>query len=612
MRTIFTLAAVFISINLFANPEKVYNKLVEVNSYWKEQDDIATLNYPEYSEKTDREWIRTHLQLVEQVLRSRNTEHLNAEQKSNRLSALQYLNTYWNQGNFPINERYTYRTPIFIDDYDNFCAVGYLVKATGYEGVSRMIATDNNLGYVEEMQYPELLAWANEYGFTKEELAWIQPSYGPNAHAFPIGKGTDGTVNALYTDLLDYRLYVGGAFTDVNGNFRVNNIAYVLEQGDSYVWYKMGTGVNGVVNAITELRGDIFVAGHFDTAGGVPVNNVAYYSYKDTSWHNAGCLYGTVYDLYVYNGELYAAGDFDVCAALAEVNFAKWDTTFNSWQQMPGLDGHVNTIETINGVFYLGGRFAFQNDTVNVIKWTSTGGFSKFDNRVENAVTDFEIFDNSLYVATKQIDTNNTDTLLYRLDINTWKGVDHLDLIPPVQSANKRLGYNTLRAEPNILYTGGYFDHLIIGDPARYFRKVGLPGSYKNPSDIIVDGEVNDIEFYRGYVIAGGAFKSTVGGRTLNGICVRNNFNLSVKTVAGKEDLQFLIAPNPAHNIITIQNNFNATALQLYSIEGRLIKSYILDSNKQQITLPELVTGTYILQIADKEGRKATERLLVN
>ncbi|MBW7914270.1 MAG: hypothetical protein H3C54_11390, partial [Taibaiella sp.] len=216
MKTIVTLLLLCITYTGFGKSKPAYEKLCEVNKCWTEQPDVNQLAYPEYDNRSEHEWIRTHLSLVEQTLRARSTSHLSAQQQANRLNALAHLNQYWHEGNFPVNDQYNYRTPIFIDKYDNFCAVGYLVKATGFEQVSRKIAAQTNLAYVREMNYPELFAWATEYGFTVDELAWIQPGYGWVSYAKPMGKGTDGEVYELYVDKAGDKLYVGGNFGKVD------------------------------------------------------------------------------------------------------------------------------------------------------------------------------------------------------------------------------------------------------------------------------------------------------------------------------------------------------------------------------------------------------------
>ena len=456
MKAISTFLLLLLTTIAFANPDKVYDRLCEVNKCWKQQTDVAQLIYPEYTDKTDREWIRVHLQLVEKTLRARSTGHLSESQKANRISALDHLNEYWHTGAFPINDKYAYRTPIFIDDYDNFCAVGYLVKATGQEQVSRKIAAKTNLAYVHDMDYPELFAWANVYGFTVDELAWIQPSYGPPNNIKPVGGGTDGTVYELHTSSDGNRLYVGGNFDTVDNSINANSIAYVTESSGVYTWHKMGDGINGQVNSIIEFDSKVFVGGSFDSAGKKAIANVAYWDGSD--WQSPGCIYGSINDFAVFNNKLYAVGSFDVCAALADINFAYWDTTYNIWQQIPGLSGHINTIEIVNSEVFLGGKFVYLNDTLTAIKWDPTNSFTKFSTAPEHEVTDFVYFKNSIVASSKLLDTNSTDTLLRKLVNNKWEAVSYQ---PFYQLLNREHipQYNTLLIDNDSILIGGLFVH---------------------------------------------------------------------------------------------------------------------------------------------------------
>lgn len=332
MKRIFTTFLLFATVaTAFAN-EKTFRKLAEVNSCWKEQSHSVIANLPDYKGGSETEWIQIHLSLVEQVLRNKSTANLSASQKAHRTEALQHLNEYWRRAAFPQNEDYAIRLPIFIDKHDNFCAVGYLIKSTGHEDISRKISANTNLAYVREMNYPELNQWAADYGFTTDELAWIQPGYAPVHHAKALGKGVNGVVHEMFADDAEGKLYVGGAFTIADSSLATNNIAYVTEAAGVYIWHTMGAGFNGPVYAIAKHDNKIFAAGAFTMSGDSAVNNVAYWDGNE--WRSAGCIFGTVKDLLEHGGNLYAAGDFDVCAALSEVNFARWQDDLY-WQQIP-------------------------------------------------------------------------------------------------------------------------------------------------------------------------------------------------------------------------------------------------------------------------------------
>jgi len=67
----------------------------------------------------------------------------------------------------------------FIDDANTACAVGYIMQGTGNEALAEYIAETQNNAYVKQMEGENIFEWAKNYGFTADELAWIQPAYGP-------------------------------------------------------------------------------------------------------------------------------------------------------------------------------------------------------------------------------------------------------------------------------------------------------------------------------------------------------------------------------------------------------------------------------------------------
>jgi hypothetical protein len=157
----------------------VREQLEALNKSWISQD----LNYPVLKERTpltnDVALIQMHLSLVEQTLRSNSNAALSPEQKMNREKCLDILHDYWNRGIFPKNLYHSTRTPYFIDKFGTACAVGQLIISTGHAGFANKVKEENNNAYISELdkEYPEISAWANKYGFTLEELAWIQPCY---------------------------------------------------------------------------------------------------------------------------------------------------------------------------------------------------------------------------------------------------------------------------------------------------------------------------------------------------------------------------------------------------------------------------------------------------
>jgi hypothetical protein len=617
MRALAIFLAFLCSLQSFGNP--MFNKLCEINKCWKEQKDISKTIFPAYSEKADEEWIKLHLSLVEQTLRSRNTTHLTTVQKQNRFKSLDDLHQYWQAGRFPQNGDYTYRTPIFIDKHDNFCAVGYLVKASGHEDVSRMIASKTNLAYVREMNYSELFAWAEEYGFTVDELAWIQPSYPPSARRFaaPIGKGTDGVVNELFVDSAALNLYVGGKFTKVDDSIAANNIAYLTEQGGNYTWHEMGTGVNGPVYAIEQYKGKIYAAGKFDSAGGVHVNNVA--CWDGSSWHAVGCTYGTVRDLLVHNDVLYAAGDFDVCAAMMEVNFAKWNDTI--WFQVENpLYGHINVIESVDSNIILGGDFIYNSVRVNIAKWNFNSGMQTFGNNIQNEVMTIQQFNDTIYAGCKK--TTVSDDIFKKLNNNTWDS-----LTAWLGYSMDTLAINTLCADHDTLMAGGSFFY--PGGPAlglgnslslRIKDDTTFMGAQYKGVWFKVNDAMNKLVVFKGDLIAGGKFKHafTVTGSNidtikLNGIARKSIVPVvSVKQIKNEIDVAKLY-PNPASDVVNIEFNkeMSNVYISIVDLAGKMIASQQeRNTKKAQINTYLLPAGIYILSIQDKKGCSAQYKII--
>jgi hypothetical protein len=161
------------------NCPKVYDQLYDLNKYWKsfEINDPILQKRICFEKHTDL--IQLHLSLVEKHLRSKEVTHLSIAQKIKRNIGLNILKDYWQSGKFPINNHHPEQViPYFIDDFNTACAVGHIVRETGFGEFTEKVRRENNYAYIEDLDYPELTSWANDFGFDEMELRWIQPGYG--------------------------------------------------------------------------------------------------------------------------------------------------------------------------------------------------------------------------------------------------------------------------------------------------------------------------------------------------------------------------------------------------------------------------------------------------
>lgn len=128
------------------------------------------------SKMSEADKIKAHLSYVCEYLMGE-SEKYPEEVKQKRLRLLSLLATYISAEDYPLNEAYEGRRPCFIDAYGNYCAVGYLVKETAGESIAKDINEQHQYDYIYDMNMTVLDNWIKESGFTKREIAMIQPSY---------------------------------------------------------------------------------------------------------------------------------------------------------------------------------------------------------------------------------------------------------------------------------------------------------------------------------------------------------------------------------------------------------------------------------------------------
>lgn len=130
------------------------------------------------AEAADRIRIQRHLAQVERELRQAPSDQLPTAARLARARLLDELHQYWLAGVFPRNSGHpNERRPYFIDDAGTPCAVGALIQRSGHIELAARIDREFHVDYVPDMNDQALLAWANDHGFSVQELARIQPSY---------------------------------------------------------------------------------------------------------------------------------------------------------------------------------------------------------------------------------------------------------------------------------------------------------------------------------------------------------------------------------------------------------------------------------------------------
>jgi hypothetical protein len=171
-----TSSLVLLLISIVAQANSFYDQLCEFNYNWKNYPLLAPSG-PAKIFETDAAYVRAHLMSVIPVLESNSVKNLTQEQLSTRKELIEVLKSYRDRGLFPLNEYVAERVPVFIDNYNTYCAVGYLMQQSGWDELARRISEDNNLAWVKDIRIPEVLDWQVFSGFSIDELKLIQGAY---------------------------------------------------------------------------------------------------------------------------------------------------------------------------------------------------------------------------------------------------------------------------------------------------------------------------------------------------------------------------------------------------------------------------------------------------
>lgn len=604
--------------------QTMYDQLTEVNKEWLKQADVNPSDYAYSVNYGEYDMIQQHLILVEKTLRDRNTDHLTSTQQQNRLASLDNLQEYWKAEAFPINDSYTYRTPIFIDNHNNFCAVGYLLKASGNEDISRNIASEGNLDYVESMQYPELMAWAGEYGFTKDELAWIQPGY-PTANIFvSMDDGMDGHVNDIILGD-DQVVYAAGLFTTAGGNTAIN-IAGWYSGFAGFDWLPLGDGLPAEIYSLSVFNNELYAAGEFFTGTeGNPGSSVA--KWDGANWQMIGNLNGTVYDLEVYDGALYAGGiglsedeDFDV-------NVMVWtDGSWNYTNLNIDNTGTVHTLETIGDKLYVGGSFNIPVGSIrnNIIAYYNDPAaeepYSILLPNTQMTVHDIHEYDGDIYIsgnAFHEIWPDEDDGWI-NLGLQRFSGdVDsEWETLTTMESFQ-----NTEENPPYLKSMTTYNGNLII---AGSFSITGF-GTMTYGTNLCIMEESTDFIAFSGYALfdepayvattindelyAGGTFATNGGTTTLNGIALFKTVGFSIDE---EDALTIQAYPNPITSEFHMTTEIkDLSQLNIMNSAGQLVYQKDQPSSTEIVNCSTFSRGLYLLQLTDRHNHSYYKKLMI-
>jgi len=92
---------------------------------------------------------------------------------------------------------------------------------------------------------------------------------------------------------------------------------------------------------------------------------------------------------------------------------------------------------------------------------------------------------------------------------------------------------------------------------------------------------------------------------TVQEITVENTLGVEDQEIAG-----LVMYPNPADNVLHIEAIETLTNIKLYNLLGQILINESINTTQIQLSLEKLSSGMYLIEISNKEGRKAVKRLI--
>jgi hypothetical protein len=588
-----TLIMLLLSFMAGAQEHHLFEQMKTVNAQWQYQPEALPVlqDLPETRFGSFTEQISMHLKLVEKVLRARNNERWNPGQLENRMRLLNELAVYSTKAIYPVNDYLPYKNPVFIDRNNTHCAVGYLMMVSGHDDLARKIDKEQKFAFVHEIKVKGVKEWADEFGFSIDELAWIQPGYPPAFTTVDLSNGLNGTVHCTAINPVDQTLYAGGEFTSsVNGQ-PCSYVAQYVSGFAGWDWVGVGNGLNGKVNAMVFQNNKLYAGGDFTMAGGVSVSHVAVFDVISGQWQALGSLDSAVNALAFYNNELYAGGRFT--GMLAKWDGTQWLDVTNSYV----YGQEIRTLEVFDNLLYIGGSFELPTGALrkNLMAFDGTqvilSGFG-----TPTPVNDLAVFNNRLYAACDFVE--GTDTCaVSMLDAGNW-----ITVLKPGLSIPDFLDGEKLKcflAVNQHLYAGGLFTAsslMTYGTNLMELRVDSLDGTIDFLDPLMVsDSTVNTLFQWNNNLGFAGAFVSA--SATLNHIGVLTSVDVTgISKSAASLELNLYPNPTTESMQLTLGDAVKSFTLSVYDVNGKLIQAQTLGGNRHVMETAALSPGFYVLR----------------
>lgn len=603
VQTIFLAIFLGVSFSTYAHEktpkDSYFNHLSEVNKEWENYIEVAPEGMISFNSDLDR--IQLHLNLVIEHLKTNSPSYLNSKQLSNRLNLLDKLQEYADNKIFPINKYHSVRTPYFVDHLGTNCAVGQMIYVSGNEDLVAKISKEHNYDYIRDIRTAGILEWANEFGFTLDELKWIQPAYQSTQTMNQLLNGTNGKVNKVLRHYSGERLTVAGKFTELDGQPCLNIGFYENNQLSCY-----GNGIEGRVDDVIEKGIIVFAFGKFNNNG----NDYSIAKYDGSNWsyieipNREGATITAV-----NKGQ--GGSDYIFEVALSHSSIPNHQETWrllgsNTWEKEIKVNGIINDIIVSNFGKVHVGHFD------SVVVFDANGSIDT--SLVVNNVVIRKKYEVSWYGIEGDIsETVNVvqqigNTLIFGGTCSSLTTESNVCITRYFNSSLQSLFINN---HPFLEYSintiaYNYGNEFVFGGKFELNESMGLYGDNLGKYDLInngvipiadLDQPVNSITFMNDDLYIGGDFQDNMG----NPINYLGRMNSTVGLNENIAETNLNVYPNPFNFIINLDGIEDGAKYSILYIDGRIAKSGTV-MNEKIDDVDFLPKGSYLLQIESAKG----------
>ena len=184
----------------------------------------------------------------------------------------------------------------------------------------------------------------------------------------------------------DTNIYIGGHFSITwhDPTITITTNCMNIMRFDGTYARIMGTGLDSNVVAMAVVGTNLYVAGNFANAGGVPANRIAVWNGNNWAGVGGGVVgSGSVLSLAAIGNNLFAGGSFTNLGGTPFTHIARWDGTnwsaLGSGTYYPGSTaGAVISLGAAGNNLYAGGTFrrAGDKNAFNIARWNGQINFN--------------------------------------------------------------------------------------------------------------------------------------------------------------------------------------------------------------------------------------------